>query len=100
MKFKSRKPKPKPGMEMSVTLMMPADHSAEQNQKALLKFFEVVNDASNALGSVWLRINCRNIPEELEVALQGAFDKMNRRPNLSLVIDNDPATPTSNGKEG
>lgn len=99
MKFKSRKSKPATEMEMSVTLMMPAGQTAEESSAALISFFESVTAASNAIGAAWLKVNCSNIPEELESALQTAFDKMNQRPQLKLVIDNPSAIRAAGGSE-
>lgn len=93
MKFKSKKGKPPTGMEMSVTMLMPAELDVEQSKEALLKFFDIVNAASKELGSVWLRIQCSGIPEELEAPLQTAFDQANCRPRLQLVVNNSPSTP-------
>jgi hypothetical protein len=88
MKFKSRQPKPPTGLEMSATFMMPDNNSDDQSREAILRFLEIVTSASKELGVAWLRVNCCNIPECLEGALQAAFDKTNRRPHLDLVIDN------------
>ncbi len=92
LKFKSKQPKPPTGLEMSVTLMMPSDQSDDQCRDALLKFFEVVTNASSELGAAWLRLNCANIPDGLEGVLQTAFDKANKRPTLSLVVNNPSAS--------
>ena len=88
MQFKSRKQKPPTGLELSVTLMMPEGQTVEQSRDAILKFFDKVLNASKEIGSVWIRVNCSGIPEELEPALQAALDDTNRRPQLELVVNN------------
>ncbi|MGB6080294.1 MAG: hypothetical protein WBF99_12620 [Xanthobacteraceae bacterium] len=88
MQFKSRKPKPSTGLELSVTLMMPDGQSIEQSREAICAFFDRVTALSQDVGAAWLRINCSNIPAEFEPALQTALDKFNRKPNLELVVNN------------
>ena len=88
MQFKSRRRKPPTGLELSVTLMMPEGQSVEESRDAILKFFDTVSNASKEIGSVWIRVNCSGIPDELEPALQAALDNTNRRPQLELVVNN------------
>ena len=86
MKYRSRATKPETGMEMTVTLHMPADLSLEQSAEALIKFMEGVNRLSAETGSTWIKINCVGIPEEFEERLEAAIAP--KRPSLTLVIDN------------
>ena len=93
MKYKSKKPKPPTGMEMTVTLCMPSGQTVEQSSAALVKFFEVAAAASKEVGSSWIRVNCTGIPEELEGALQAALKRADPGPNLKLIVNNDPSPP-------
>jgi hypothetical protein len=88
MQFKSRKPKPPTGLELSVTLMMPDGQSIEQSREAICVFFDRVSTLSQDVGSAWLRINCANVPTEFEPAMQAALDRFQRKPNLELVVNN------------
>lgn len=90
MKYRSPRPKPEIGMEMTVTLSMPTDYSAAQSADALIKFMEGVTRLSADIGSVWIKINCAGIPEEFEERLEAALTP--KRPNLQLVIDNQQGT--------
>jgi hypothetical protein len=88
MKYKSNKPKPETGMEMTVTLSMPADQDADQCAEALVRFMEGVTKLSGDVGSAWINIRCAGIPEELEDKLAAAIEP--KRPRLELVINNPP----------
>lgn len=88
MKYRSNKPKPETGMEMTVTLSMPADQDAQQSADALIRFMEGVTDLSASVGSAWVKIHCAGIPEELEDRLAAAVNPM--PPRLELVVDNSP----------
>lgn len=88
MKYKSNKPKPETGMEMTVTLSMPADHDVQQSADALIRFMEGVTKLSGDVGSSWIKIHCAGIPEELEEKLATAIAPA--RPRLELVVNNSP----------
>lgn len=93
MKVRSRKPKPPVGMELTVTLSMPAEASLEESRDALLAFFEGVTGLAAGTKAAWLRIHCRGIPEDFEERMQEAVDEANAaldatRPRLQLVVDN------------
>jgi hypothetical protein len=92
MKYRSNAPKPETGMEMTVTLSMPADQGAEQSGEALIRFMEGVNKLSAETGAAWIKIHCAGIPEELEARLATAISPS--RPRLELVVNNasQPAT--------
>lgn len=92
MKLRSKKSKPPVGMEMTVTLSMPAEATLEESRSALLAFFEGVRDLG--AGAAWVRINCRGIPPEFEERMQEALDAANAAleasaPKLRLVVNND-----------
>lgn len=88
MKYKSNKPKPETGMEMTVTLSMSADQEVQQSAEALIKFMEGVTKLSADVGSAWIKIHCAGIPEELEEKLAAAIAPA--RPRLELVVNNSP----------
>lgn len=101
MKYRSSTPKPETGMEMTVTLSMPASHDTQQSAEALIKFMEGVGRLSADVGSPWIKIHCVGIPEELEERLEAAVAPS--RPRLELVINNSPcaarAVIASSGKD-
>lgn len=86
MKYRSRQPKPDTGMEMTVTLSMPADQDASESAEALIRFMEGVTKLSAEVGSSWIKIHCDGIPEELEGKLAAALEP--KRPQLELVVNN------------
>lgn len=88
MKYRSPKAKPVTGMEMTVTLSMPADHDVPQSADALVRFMEGVTQLSADVGSSWIKIHCAGIPEELESRLASAIEPA--RPRLELVVNNLP----------
>lgn len=88
MKYRSPKPKPETGMEMTVTLSMPADHDAQQSADMLVQFMEGVTKLSTDTGAAWIKIRCVGIPEELESRLASAIEPA--RPKLELVVNNVP----------
>jgi hypothetical protein len=87
MRFKSRRPKPATGMELTVTLSMPADQSVEQSAASIVQFFDGLLSLSAATGAAWVNVRCAGIPVELESRLQAALDQANA-PRLKLVVDN------------
>lgn len=88
MKYRSPKPKPETGMEMTATLSMPTDHDAQQSAETLIRFMEGVNKLSTETGAAWIKIHCAGIPEELEARLATAIAPS--RPRLELVVNNTP----------
>jgi len=98
--LKSRKRKPPTGMELTVTISMPADHTIKQSANALVKFFEAAGDFAEAAGGVWVRINGAGIPSELEEKLAEAFDNCRvsvEGPSLRIVVNNDRVTGGDHG---
>lgn len=86
MKYRSKQSKPETGMEMTVTLSMPADHDAQQSADMLIRFMEGVTKLSADTGAAWIKIHCAGIPEELEARLATAVAP--DRPRLELVVNN------------
>lgn len=89
MKYRSPAPKPETGMEMTVTLSMAADQSAEQSAEALVKFLGGVNHLVAEVGACWVKINCAGIPVEFEERLEAALASLGpKKPQLQLVVNN------------
>ena len=88
MKYRSKQQKPDTGMEMTVTLSMPADRTVDQCTDAIIQFMEGVTRLSNETGTAWIKILCTGIPEELEARLATALEPA--RPRPELVVDNTP----------
>lgn len=88
MKYRSNTPKPETGMEMTVTLSMPASQDTWQNADALIKFMEGVNKLTSEVGACWVKLHCAGIPEELEEMLENAIAPS--RPRLELIVNNTP----------
>lgn len=86
MKYRSSKPKPETGMEMTVTLSMPASLDVQQSAEALIQFMEGVNRLASATAAPWVKIRCTGIPEDMEERLETAISPA--RPRLELVINN------------
>lgn len=90
MKHVSARPKPPTGMEMSVTLSMPAGQSEDESAQALLKFLEALGgEAFRSVGAVWFRIRCSGIPERYESIIANAIAGATAKsPHLRIVVDN------------
>lgn len=89
MRHRSKTPKPETGMELTVTLSMPADHNAEQSADAIVQFMEGVNRLTAETGAAWINIRCAGIPEEFEERIASALESLEpKRPRLELVINN------------
>lgn len=73
---------------MSVTLCMDAKLDVHENSEALVKFFKSACEASKATNAAWIRFRCIGIPAELESALQASLNKIENKPNLTLVVNN------------
>lgn len=92
LKIKSRRRRPPSGMELTMTISMPVDHTVEQSADALIKFFEAACAFADTAGGVWVRINGVGIPPELEEKLATAFDSYRveiEGPGLCIVVNND-----------
>lgn len=86
MKYRSKHPRPDTGMEMSVTLSMPADQDIQASADALCQFMDGINNLVAATGAAWIKIHCSGIPQELESRLEAALAP--KHPHLQLVINN------------
>lgn len=88
MKFKSRKPKPETGLDLSVTFSLSAGLNAEENGAAIVAFLSGIRRLSDDIKAVWVHLNAE-IPDEFREQVQTALDQARNPAGLKVIVNID-----------